>query len=682
MKPLYIVYMQQKLQKYLYVFAIIIVLPFTLNAQKSYDQYCESGISKHKSNELSVAIDWYTQAVNAKPKEETAYLLRAIAYIHKGNLKLALQDVNTALEIEPNDAWGLLIRGKIYADQLNLNAAITDLNRSLELSKKNIPLQSTLVYLTRADVNYDKKEYEPALSDYKAYYTATSNRSIQREIGLCYFFMGEYEMASIAFGNALDNSPGDLTLQFYLGNSYYKSGDIGKARDVMKEIIEVYPAQGVYFSTTKPAAFYDINSRNQTAEALLQDAEADMEEYKNASIKVIGLLRLEDAFKKLDSAFKYTIPLSTMENQTRDKIMEAFQYVYPLLKTKPQIPEYARKYIVQGLAATESKNYPEAISYYHKALSIVPYEPIIYNNLAFIMEKIDDPEAAIRYMEDYLALAPTAENARSSQDKIYEWEMDLEKQGSAPTAANGLHYSDFGAGMLDAIFKGEHVPGDYKVSVSYGGHFGYQTDENASLGAFYDGQLLTPDIPYADASRLLYGADMEIVIKPWLQYGFGGFFKVLSGIGTQQSDMDVYPRLFGTTLAYGAFGRYYFPTKSSIAPLFYTQLGVGQAKFMGSYDWWDDTNYSMSYELKLTGTAPYMSLGLGIGGKASPSSNVYISLSVDYISTNFKTIEYEVTINDIWPVLDGTTGVLTNGPTNVTANYRGILLKFLLGFAI
>jgi tetratricopeptide (TPR) repeat protein len=102
---------------------------------------------------------------------------------------------------------------------------------------------------------------------------------------------------------------------------------------------------------------------------------------------------------------------------------------YRSLAIKPEISEELRRYIVQANAANQNKEYGDAIRQYQKAVELDPVSyPEAYFNLALLSAQGKRYKPAIRYMKQYLALVPEATDARSAQDKIYEWEFMLNKK--------------------------------------------------------------------------------------------------------------------------------------------------------------------------------------------------------------------------------------------------------------
>ena len=107
------------------------------------------------------------------------------------------------------------------------------------------------------------------------------------------------------------------------------------------------------------------------------------------------------------------------------KAFEPEAAAYRNLKMKPPVSEDQRKFIVQANALNEQKRYYEAIEQYVKALKLDPTGyPAGYFNIALLDAQLGYYDSAIYEMKKYLMLVPDASDARSAQDKIYEWEIN------------------------------------------------------------------------------------------------------------------------------------------------------------------------------------------------------------------------------------------------------------------
>jgi tetratricopeptide (TPR) repeat protein len=114
-----------------------------------------------------------------------------------------------------------------------------------------------------------------------------------------------------------------------------------------------------------------------------------------------------------------------------DSLIAVFKPIaseYCALKVKPSVSEEQRKYIVQANMLNEQKMYEKAIELYTKAIELdqTAY-PAAYSNLAFLSAQLHKFDTAIYCMKKYLLLEPEASEARSAQDKIYEWEILMQK---------------------------------------------------------------------------------------------------------------------------------------------------------------------------------------------------------------------------------------------------------------
>jgi tetratricopeptide (TPR) repeat protein len=139
-------------------------------------------------------------------------------------------------------------------------------------------------------------------------------------------------------------------------------------------------------------------------------------------------------FQEPDRARRFADDLSFVQQwlrkqqESRLAPFEAKAAEYRALAVKPPVTEEQRKLVVQANALNEQRDYLGAIALYLKALDLdlVSY-PGAYFNLALLSAQVKRYNAAITYMKQYLLLVPEAPDARSAQDKIYEWELKTKK---------------------------------------------------------------------------------------------------------------------------------------------------------------------------------------------------------------------------------------------------------------
>ena len=114
-----------------------------------------------------------------------------------------------------------------------------------------------------------------------------------------------------------------------------------------------------------------------------------------------------------------------------EQVLQSFKTIapdYQKLTEKPEMSEEQRKLFVQGNAISAQLNYDNAMVYYDKAIALNPISsPVSYYNYALIAAVAERYELAILNMKKYIMLLPDAEDLRSAQDKIYEWETFINK---------------------------------------------------------------------------------------------------------------------------------------------------------------------------------------------------------------------------------------------------------------
>jgi tetratricopeptide (TPR) repeat protein len=116
------------------------------------------------------------------------------------------------------------------------------------------------------------------------------------------------------------------------------------------------------------------------------------------------------------------------EQEQQLALFESRAKQWRALKKKPRITKKQRKLIVQADALNRQKDYAGAIDLYLKAVELQPASyPGAYFNLALLFAQLQRYNSAISYMKRYLLLVPEAQDSRSAQDRIYEWELMMKE---------------------------------------------------------------------------------------------------------------------------------------------------------------------------------------------------------------------------------------------------------------
>ncbi len=151
----------------------------------------------------------------------------------------------------------------------------------------------------------------------------------------------------------------------------------------------------------------------------------DYEEILSANEQTFELFEL---FKQYQKEYIEENDKQLIEKRIRE--LEDFQILsqkFREMPEKPSITEEQRKFLVQANIRNDEKKYTEALALYEKAVKIDPFTyPSAYYNMALISGQIKKYKYAVFNMKKYLELVPEAEDARKGQDKIYEWELNIQ----------------------------------------------------------------------------------------------------------------------------------------------------------------------------------------------------------------------------------------------------------------
>lgn len=123
------------------------------------------GIEDKENNELySNAIENYSAAIELDPQNSAFYFARGLAYDSIKEPKAAIEDFNKAIELNPKNAGAHMYRGVLKHLHGNDSDALKDINIAMKYSS----LARGSLYLARADIKLNLKDYIGAISDYKS----------------------------------------------------------------------------------------------------------------------------------------------------------------------------------------------------------------------------------------------------------------------------------------------------------------------------------------------------------------------------------------------------------------------------------------------------------------------------------------------------------------------------------
>ena len=135
-----------------------------INLEKSLEKwevYHSQGYSARKSENYTLAIDWYTKSLNMNPKYFKALFNRGFAFDKMNQFDKAIADYSKAIEVEPNNAYAYYNRAISYEKKGDIDKTLIDFTKAITLLPTKIDF-----YLNRAHVYRKIKEYPLAVRDY------------------------------------------------------------------------------------------------------------------------------------------------------------------------------------------------------------------------------------------------------------------------------------------------------------------------------------------------------------------------------------------------------------------------------------------------------------------------------------------------------------------------------------
>ena len=222
----------------------------------------------------------------------------------------------------------------------------------------------------------------------------------------------------------------------YLDDDYLKFDKVAWVKDIKVYDDRIEITHSRTWSNENDATFSWFFNELLSSKIVVEFAPRDSRGIPPYAIILPGLVatfrtnNLSNAQKLADALF-FLQQQAKNEVDEENKKLAHFESVaaeYRSLKIKPRMSEEQRRFVVQADALNQQKEYIKAIERYQKAIEINPTSyPGAYFNLALLSAQTKGFRSAIFYMKHYLLLEPDAKDARTAQDKIYEWEFMLKK---------------------------------------------------------------------------------------------------------------------------------------------------------------------------------------------------------------------------------------------------------------
>ncbi len=146
--------------------------------------YVMTGQLNESKGDYAKALDSYSKALEAEPKNLSALLSTARLYDRQNEREKAISFYTKATEVSPGNAATYAEMGSVYAKAGNLNSAKEQLQKAVNLEPKNTGHRSTLagIYLDMGNADKALEEltqvHEPAMANYQMAYLHFTRKNV------------------------------------------------------------------------------------------------------------------------------------------------------------------------------------------------------------------------------------------------------------------------------------------------------------------------------------------------------------------------------------------------------------------------------------------------------------------------------------------------------------------------
>lgn len=210
--------------------------------QVARDAY-ERGRRAEDLRSFTAAAEAYTQAIEADPKNDSAFLHRAYCYYDSGEYDKAIADLNRSIELQPNNSRAYSKRAEALAATAQNAAAVSDVTQAIQRDPKN-----SSYYLLRAGFYQQLGKTREAIDDYgKAIELAPSSDAGYLARAAYFRSQGQVQKSIEDCYKAIQINPADAAAYLCRAQFYLNTGAAEPALEDINRAILIgqNPAQAV-----------------------------------------------------------------------------------------------------------------------------------------------------------------------------------------------------------------------------------------------------------------------------------------------------------------------------------------------------------------------------------------------------------------------------------------------------
>ena len=380
-------------------------------------------------NQISMAIEAYSHAIDLNPDNADAYNNRGAAYIKRGKHDLAIENCNKAIQLQPDYAVTYSNRGVAHNERGEHDLAISDYDKAIELKPNYAD-----AYNNRGNAYKAKRMYDLAISDYdKAIKLKPNYADAYYNRGIAHNAKGEHNLAIKSHDKVIQINSKHAGAYNNRGSIHSEKGDYDRAIEDYTKAIELNPNSAETYHNRgiayKRRENYDLAIKDSTKAIELKPDLADA--YHNRGMAYGKKGNYNHAIKDYNQAIVLN-PNSDITYYNRgnaysdigdyDRAIEDYTEAIELK------PDLASAYINRGNVYSDIGDYDRAIKDHTKAIELNPNSANAYNNRGVAYGEKDDADCAIENYTKAIELNPNHDIAYYNRGIVW---LHLQKWNKA-----------------------------------------------------------------------------------------------------------------------------------------------------------------------------------------------------------------------------------------------------------
>ena len=203
----------------------------------AFDYSYVEGIRQKLLGNFGEALRFFEQCLVINPQSDATYYQISQIVLSNGDMMNGKKYIKKAIELEPENLWYNMLLASIYNQERNIDSAIICYEKAAKIYPDKEDLQISLAKLYSEEGSYEKARSILYRLDEKYGVNETTTISLIESL----MIEKKFVEALAKVNELLEVDPDDIVFNGYLAEIYKSQGDMQKAKDVYRKLIERNP---------------------------------------------------------------------------------------------------------------------------------------------------------------------------------------------------------------------------------------------------------------------------------------------------------------------------------------------------------------------------------------------------------------------------------------------------------